>query len=286
VILKLFITFLFLTAMAAASQSVPDPSTEITETRRQRNLRLIKGSSILALEYIGGTAIAFHVWWPHGFRLINPFSNIGEREPFLVDDGWHLWGNAAMQELHYTLMKKYFHVQNPFPSMILTSVTWFGVEVLDAMEKENGWRLSLTDEYANLAGVSFWYLKHRFPDLPVYIRGGFRKWSTAWDYIADAPLFFTDRDRYGARYTQDKYAKFKIELIYKFHKEFYAGMALSRLDKDSDDNVWGLTVGWDVISKFNRSRKGWWNFPLGLISEFGALSLSFTLWTDKRVTPI
>lgn len=256
------------------------------ETSREKQKRILTGISILSAEYIAGYSLAYSMWWPEGFRSINPFSNIGEKEPFIVDDLIHSIGNASSQEIHYAIMKTYFHIESPWPSMILTSLSWFSIEVLDAMEKRNGWRLSINDELGNLAGMALWYYRYQHPESRLFLRLGFRQWNEASDYIKSLPLLFTDRDTYGRKHNHDKYAIVKTELIYLFDNNFYAGTAVSRAAANSSKNVWGLTIGLDISNILNQSTQGWWNKPMGFFHRHFTLNLSFTYWDDGKLTPI
>lgn len=256
------------------------------ESLRAKNKRILTGSILLGAEYITGYSLAYKMWWPEGFRKINPFSNIGEKEPFFVDDVIHAIGNIVSQDIHYAILKNYFHVQSPWPSMILTSVSWFSIEALDAMEKRNGWRFSINDELGNLSGVLFWYYKHNNPDSPLYLRLGFRQWGNAVEYIKDLPLLFTDRDVYGKQHNHDKYSILKTELIYMFKQNVYAGIAVSRASENSQKNTWGITAGWDVVSNMNSLESNRYNVPLKFIRNNFTLNISLTYWNDQRITPI
>lgn len=256
------------------------------ESLREKNIRILTGSILLATEYISGYSLAYKMWWPEGFRKINPFTNIGEKEPFFVDEVIHSIGNIVSQDIHYAIMKKYFHVQSPWPSMILTSVSWFSIEALDAMEKRNGWRFSINDELGNLAGVAFWYYKYKHPNSPIYLRLGFRQWGNAVEYIKDLPFLFTDRDKYGRQHNHDKYAILKTELIYMFNQNVYAGIAVSRASKNSQENTWGITAGWDIINNMNLLESKRYKVPFEFIRNNFTLNISLTYWNDQRITPI
>ena len=256
------------------------------ETPRQKRIRILTGTAILSVEYISGYALAYHIWWPEGFRKINALSNIGEKEPFYVDDVIHAIGNAGSQEIHYQLMKHYFHIKSPWPSMLLTSLSWFSIEVLDAMEKRNGWRFSVNDEIGNLLGVAFWYYKYQNPDSPIFLRLGIRQWENAGDYFSDLPLLITDRDKYGKEHNHDKYSILKTELIYKFYNDYYTGVAVSSYSAQSEDDAWGISIGYDVLKKLNRSNPSWTHSPLNFFLNNISMSISFTFWMDKIITLI
>jgi len=187
-------------------------SYHINLTQQQKNY--VIGTLFLTVEYITVPLYMKHIWWEDGWELKNPFSNIDEREPYHVDESWHAAMNGAMQEIHYLILKKYFNIENPFPSMALTSFTWFMVEVLDAIEVNDRWGFSLNDEYGNLLGILTWYLRFKYPKFRVYIRGGIRKWSNAIDYVEYAPNYFLNHTAYDARYAAEKYAISKVEYIY------------------------------------------------------------------------
>ncbi len=256
------------------------------ESSREKNKRILIGSVLLGVEYISGYSLAYKMWWPEGFRKINPFSNIGEKEPFFVDEIIHSFGNVLSQDIHYKIMKKYFHINSPWPSMILTSLSWFSIEALDAMEKRNGWRFSINDELGNLAGVAFWYYKYNHPNSHLYLRLGFRQWGNAISFVQDLPLLFTDRDVFGKQHNHDKYTILKTELIYMFKQNVYTGIAVSRASPNSQNNVWGVTVGWDIINYLNQLKPGWYNTTFDFIRKNFSMNISITYWDDRRITPI
>jgi len=277
--------FIFLSYCLSTTYLQSLTKTEI-ENPREKQKRILTGLSILSAEYIAGYSLAYSMWWPKGFRAINPFSNIGEKEPFIVDDIIHSIGNASSQEIHYAIMKTYFHIESPWPSMILTSLSWFSIEVLDAMEKRNGWRLSINDELGNLAGIAFWYYRFKHPEIRLFLRLGFRQWDKASNYLRNLPLLFTDRDAYGRKHNHDKYALLKTELIYLLKNNLYVGTAVSRATANSSKNVWGLTFGLDISNIVDQSTQGWWNKPMGFFQRHFTLNLSFTYWNDGKLTPI
>ena len=259
-----------------------NPSYKIFEGKPDKVLTTsdyVKGSSFLVAEYIAVPLFMKHIWWEDGWEMRNPFNDKVEMEPYHVDESWHAAMNYFMQDVHYTVLRSYFGIKSPYPSLGLTWFSWTMIEVLDAMEKSDQWGFSVNDEIGNMFGLATWLAHHYYPGFKFYIRGGIRDWATMAEYTQDAHTFFTDSDAYYSAYGKDKYAMSKVEYIYKWYGEFYSGVAVSKDAIDSD--VFGYTMGWDAISYGNNKTKGWWNYPGRLFSSSFALSLSFTIWTEK-----
>ncbi len=243
------------------------------------------GSSLLITEYIAVPLFMKSIWWEEGWEMRNPFRQKKEMEPYHVDESWHAVMNCSMQDLHYTVLRKYFGVESPYPSMGLTLFSWTMVEVLDALEINDQWGFSINDEIGNSLGLLVWLIHHKYPDFKFYIRGGVRTWDGAADYGLNVHKFFTDSDEYYRKYGKDKYSLSKVEYIYKWHDQFYSGIAVSKSDVDED--LFGFTVGWDGLSYLNESKEGWWNYPGRLFGNTFSLSLAFTIWHsyDYTLTP-
>ncbi len=236
------------------------------------------GIGLLAAEYTIGPAIAYATWWNEGFVWDNPLKYIGEREPFLADNAWHVAGCMLFTELHYRIIQKCFGSRHAV--VLSTSLTLFDftiVECLDALEKTGKWEFSLGDMFANVFGVGFWTFKHYYPNAPVDIRVGIRKWDDAFDLFQQAFTAVTDFDKFQSR-NWDHYSILKVEGIYRFNRGFYFGVALSKKDYPSEDNLWGITVGWDIIKGLKKT--GHRDSFLATISEYISLPISFTYWLD------
>lgn len=244
--------------------------------KEKRHIAL--GVGLLAAKYTIGPAIAYATWWSEGLVWDNPLKYIGEREPFLADNAWHVVGCMTFTELHYRIMKNCFGSRHAV--VLSTSLTIFDftiIECLDALEKTGKWEFSLGDAFANIFGVGFWTFKHYYPNAPVDIRFGIRKWGDALDLLQQGFTIITDFDKFQSR-SWDHYSILKVEGIYRFNRGFYCGVALSKKDYPSEDNLWGVTVGWDIIKGLKKT--GHRNSLLETISEYVSVPISFTYWLD------
>jgi hypothetical protein len=239
---------------------------------------MVVGIGLLSAEFIGGPIIAKSVWWQYGFHWDNPFKYVGENEPYLEDDAWHFWSTNTFTEYHYQVLSRCFHYRYAVPlASALTFITWTGVECLDALDIRDRWLFSWSDERANCLGIAFWLFKHYYPNIPIEVRIGMRKWEKIIDYPKRAFTALKDYDAY-AREHRSNYANLKVEAIYKVYDELYAGIALSKYDVLSNRNLWGITMGYDFIKKLNEKKTGWWNEPLYYVSKYSAITLGFTYW--------
>lgn len=267
--------FLALVVLAAITATVGDTLT----IEKPSRARIATGIGLLAVEYIGGPLLAQHIWWQNGFRWDNPLNYISEGEPYFEDDGWHLAACAMFTEFHYQVLARCFGVKHPIIlSGLLTFATWTGIESLDALDVNGKWGFSVNDEIANCLGIGFWVFKHYHPKVPLHIRVGMRKWGQMFDYAKRGLVAIDDYEQYAATH-MDNYSTLKVEAIYKVYDEAYAGVALSKRD-GYEENLWGLTIGYDFISKLNERKKGWWNEPLLYTSRYAAVTLGFTYWID------
>ena len=245
-------------------------------TAAKRNIAL--GAGLLTAEYIILPTIAYYTWWEEGFIWDNPLDYIGEKEPFLADNAWHMAGCNMLTEFHYRVMHGCFRSRHSVLfSTSLTLLTFTVVECLDALEKTHKWEFSLGDAFANVLGVGFWTYKHYYPNVPVSIRVGIRKWRAAIDLLEEAATAITDFDKFqGGDF--DHYSVLKVEGIYRFKPGFYCGVAISRKDAPSDENLWGVTVGWDLVKALQKNANS--NSLLQTVSEHVSIPISFTLWLD------
>lgn len=236
------------------------------------------GVGLLAAEYTIGPAIAYNTWWEEGFVWDNPLKYIGEREPFFADNAWHIAGCVMLTDLHYYIMRNCFgsrHAGLLAPS--LTLFTFTIVECLDALEKTGKWEFSLGDAWANVIGVGFWTFKYHYPNAPVDIRVGIRKWGDIIDLSQEALAAITDFEKFQTG-KWDHYSILKVEGIFRFHQEFYCGVAVSKKDSPSLDNLWGVTVGWDIVRGLQKM--GFRNSLLETISKYVSVPISVTYWLD------
>lgn len=269
-------------ATGAEARAVQEGAVDAAETPRQRRIRLAKGIGVLSLEYVAAPILARQIWWHEGFDWGNPLDNIGEGETYLEDDAWHFACCEMVTELHYQVLTRYFHARRPVPLAAgMTFVTYTAVECLDALDSSGKWSFSVSDEIANCLGIGFWILKHHFPELPVYVRVGVRKWGDAANIAKAGFVALGDYDEYR-RMHSDNYAILKTEAICKIYDELYAGVALSKEDDPGKRNIWGITAGYDFLALVNRQYSGWWDGPVDFVSRFGSLSFAFTWWLDPR----
>ena len=244
----------------------------------RRYTPLIVGIGLLGAEFIGGPLLAKSVWWQDGFLRDNPFKHVGENEPYLEDDAWHFWATNTFTEYHYQILSRCFHYRHALPlACALTFITWSGVECLDALDLRGRWLFSWNDERANCLGIAFWLFKHYYPNVPLEVRIGMRKWDKFIDYPKRAFTALKDYDTYTKEHRAN-YGNLKVEAIYKVYDELYTGIALSKHDGVDNRNLWGVTMGYDFIKKLNEKKTGWWNGPLYYISKYSAITLGFTYW--------
>ena len=247
------------------------------------------GFSLLGIEYVIGPIIASTYWWKNAFGT-NPFTNILEQEHYVEDKIWHFWNGENLSDFHYWVLKKYFGKDSPWAAMGMTFLTLTAVEVLDASDAEAKWGLSLLDEMANLGGIAFWYAKHKYPNIPIDVRVGIRRWKYADrllkrthtyklinpDYVEDIP-----RNR-STHY--DNYSIFKAEIIVRPYNFFYIGIAASLRN---DENGWGLpkdllgiTVGFDVIRWYANKYPGKLTPYANSFGRYFSVSPAYTNWED------
>lgn len=244
----------------------------------QDNRHVALGVGLLTAEYIILPTIAYNSWWKEGFVWDNPFKYIDEKEPFLADNAWHMAGCNMLTEFHYRIMHDCFRSrQAVLFSTSLTLLTFTTVEFLDALEKTHKWEFSLGDAFANVLGVGFWTFKHYYPDVPFSLRVGIRKWGDVASLLEEAATAITNFDKFKIG-DFDHYSILKVEGIYRFKPGIYCGVAISRKDAPSDENLWGITVGWDLVKGLDRrgSRRSF----LHTISEYVSIPVSLTYWWD------
>ncbi len=244
----------------------------------QEKKRIALGVGLLTAEYIILPTIAYNSWWKEGFVWDNPFKYIDEKEPFLADNAWHMAGCNMLTEFHYRVMHDCFRSRHAVLfSTSLTLFTFTAVEVLDALESTHKWEFSLGDAFANVLGVGFWTFKHYYPEVPVSIRVGIRKWGDVVNLLEEAATAITDFDKFKLG-DFDHYSVLKVEGIYRFNPGIYCGVAISRKDAPSDENLWGITVGWDLVKGLDK--RGRRKSFLQTISEYVSIPVSFTYWWD------
>ncbi len=277
-ILLYLINFCFANPLLTGGQNFLKQEQDETVNKDKRNVAL--GIGLLAAEYTIGPAIAYFSWWKEGFILDNPLKYIDEKEPYLADNAWHIIGCDIITDLHYHILQECFASKNSV--LLSTSLALFDftiVECLDALEKTGRWEFSPGDAAANVIGVGFWTLKHYYPSTPVDIRVGVRKWNEIADLFHQVYVAVVDFERFQSK-KKDHYSIFKIEGIYRVHKEIYCGVALSKKDAPSEENLWGVTAGWDIVKGLKGSGTGSRNNLFGHLSEYLSIPISFTFWLD------
>ena len=272
----------FVRYLELASNPGPADTTTITYSLQdsipQEKRHIALGTGLLAAEYIILPAIAYNSWWQEGFIWDNPLDYIGEKEPFLADNAWHMAGCNMLTELHYRIMHDCFRSRHAVLfSTSLTLFTFTIVECLDALERTHKWEFSMGDAFANVLGVGFWTFKHYYPEVPVSLRVGIRKWGAMADLLEEAATAITDFDKFQFG-DFDHYSILKVEGIYRFKPGIYCGIAISRKDAPSDENLWGITVGWDLVKGL--VKKGSRRSLLHTISEHVSIPISLTYWLD------
>jgi|GEM_PF-558605 len=260
------------------SSTTPGVPYYLPDSFPQENKRIALGVGLLTAEYIILPVIAYNSWWKEGFIWDNPLNYIGEKEPFLADNAWHMAGCNMLTEFHYRVLHDCFRSRHAVLfSTSLTLFTFTIVECLDALERTHKWEFSLGDAFANLLGVGFWTFKHYYPEVPVSIRVGIRKWGDVVNLLEEAATAITDFEKFQIG-DFDHYSILKVEGIYRFKPGIYCGVAISRQDAPSDENLWGVTVGWDLVKGLDK--KGSRRSFLHTISEYVSIPVSFTYWWD------
>lgn len=269
------ICFCSFTTVFANEEEEPLKLIEV-HPEKKRNVAL--GIGLLTAEYTIGPVLAYTTWWKSGFVWDNPLKYIGEREPYLEDNAWHVAGCMMITELHYRILQGCF--DSRYAVVLSTSLTLFDftiVECLDALEKTGKWEFSLGDALSNVFGIGFWTFKHYCPTAPVDIRVGIRKWGDVISLCKEMYTAGTDFEQFQAK-NWDHYSILKVEGIYRFDRGFYFGVALSKKESPSTDNLWGITAGWDIVKGLESM--GYQNSLLGTLSEYISVPISFTFWLD------
>lgn len=229
------------------------------------------GVSLLGIEAIAPLLGAYLSDPPPTINHVNPLKRIGDDEPFLEDNAWHMVGAASLVEINNQIFTKYFNMNDPkFLSAALSLSFWTSVEVMDA---ETGDKFNLQTEAADAMGVAFALLRMYVHPFPFEVRIGVKEWNSVGNLIENGSM----RCKYDTFY-DTYYSIMKTELIYKY-SNFFCGVALSKQHNELGDNdVWGLTIGYDYISYLNNVTKGWWNSPVNFLDRHFTISAGFTLW--------
>ena len=244
-----------------------------------------KGYALLSLEYVAGPIVASQFWWKHALNR-NPLKNVFEQEPYLEDKLWHLWNGENLTDFHYWVLKRYFGRDAPWQSMGMTMLTLTSVEVLDASDAKARWGFSLWDQAANVTGIGLWYLKHRYPKIPLEVRVGIRRWNRlevfvnqSWRYPKNfhKPLALTEPHL-------DKYSVMKVEVIARPCGFWYLGFSASlRHGQDGwgiPQNLFGATAGFDALRWYANRHPGKLTGAVNAFGRYFALPSEYTYWCE------
>lgn len=269
----------FVAAFGTVRAEPSAPSDSAAQTP-DRGSRPYLGVALLAGEYVGGPIVAFYYWWRNTLQ-ISPFTNIREGEHYFQDKAWHIWAGEILSDLHYSVLKNCFGIDSPWPSIGLSLLTLTAAEVVDASDSKGG--LSVWDLSANLAGIGFWWLKHRHPQVPLDVRVGIRRWDqlgTLLTRLYEAPSDFEGYQRTRV----DTYSILKAELIVRPYGCFYLGGACSLRDVDGwgvPENLWGVTVGFDLLRFWAARYPDFFNPLLKDLTRYTSCSVAYTHWLDR-----
>ena len=244
------------------------------------------GYSLLGVEYIIGPIVASQYWWNHALQ-VNPFTNIEDEskgEPYFEDKIWHFWNGENITDFHYWVLKRYFGKDSEWGAMGLTFLTATGVELMDASDGGGRWGFSLYDEAANISGILFWYLKHKYPQIPVDVRVGIRRWDKvgllidrSWDISGvNAP-------NRGSTH-MDNYSILKAEIIIRPYNYLYIGLGVSlktdSLGYGTTENLYGISVGFDVLRWYANKYPGKLTPFANTCGRYLSESIAYTYWFD------
>jgi hypothetical protein len=229
------------------------------------------GVSLLAFQFAGIPLLDVAINYQKFPKLINPLSQIFEKEPFIEDKLWHLVGAATFTDLNYYLFKYLLNSEHP---LILSGITsfsfWTGMECVDAI-MGNGF--SLLDESGNILGIALGIIMLRYPDLPFRVRLGVKNWNEfikATSRVASGKL----HKEIGSQYNY-----MKVEFVYLFPStSLYTGLAVSR--KEHKQNQFGITSGFDLLDWVVKKKNGWWNSPVKLFDNHFSVNLELTIWMN------
>ena len=279
---------IFFVAFAQATPKTP----AVEDTAKALWQQQWVGWSIFATEFFGGAVLASQYWWKHGLGR-NPFENVVEQEPYLEDKMWHFWNGVNLTDLHYWTLKTYYSRDDPAMAMAMTFVVLTAVETFDASDKDGKWGFSIYDEAANIGGILFWYLKHRYPGrVPVDIRVGIRRWDKVERIIRRGANFGRNFDRGDPNECcpmshYDNYSILKAELVVRVKKYLTVSFAAS-LPTDENGcgipgDLWGIGIGFDPIA-FAKEK-----YPdkvppfVNTLSRYGSVSIGYTWWCYERI---
>ena len=245
------------------------------------------GWTMLGVEYIVGPVVASHFWWQHAFGT-NPFGNIGEKEPYLEDKIWHFWNGENVSHLHYWVLHDYFGKDSPWGAMGLTMLTLTAIELLDASDSKANWELSICDQLANMGGIAFWYLKHKYPQIPVDVRIGIRRWDRFDELIKrsyEYPSNFHNPPP-GQNTHLDNYSILKAEIIVRPYNYFYIGFVSSLKHNENGwgiaENLFGVTAGFDALRWYANKYPGKITPFTNTFGRYVSESIATTHWFEEN----
>jgi hypothetical protein len=241
------------------------------------------GYTFLGMEYVVAPIVASQFWWKHALAK-NPFKNIYEQEPYLEDKMWHFWNGENITDFNYWVMKRYMGHDSPWKAMGMTLLTLTAVEVLDASDAKARWGFSVRDQLANMGGIGLWYLKHKYPKIPIDVRVGIRRWERIPTFVSQSWRYPANFDKPLAATTPhlDKYSVLKAEIIIRPYNFLYVGFA-SSLKNGSDGwgiskNLFGITAGFDAIRWYANKHKTKASPYLMTFGKYFSESPCYTHW--------
>ena len=283
--MKLLLDILFVLAALSALFASNDALSYGTVADTSRGPQWV-GWTLLGCEYVICPIIASQHWWRHAFGT-NPFTNIREQEHYAVDKMWHFWWGVSITDYNYWLLKRFLGKDSPWLAMGLTLISLSAVEFLDASDAEAKWGLSLADQGANMGGIVLWYAKYRYPDLPIDVRVGFRRWDRVGLYLKRAynTGSLVEEPPDGCSVHMDNYSIMKVEVIVRPYNYFYVGIAFSlRTNEDGwgmHENLFGITAGFDALRWYANKYPGKLTPTADAFGRHFSESAAYTHWFGK-----
>ncbi len=241
------------------------------------------GVAWLGLEFIGGPLWAYSQWWQDGIGK-NPFKNIREQEPYIEDKLWHIHSGVMFAEFNYWVFNFYFGKDKPFLAMSLSFLILTAIELMDASEITGKWGLSILDQFANMAGIGFWYAKYKYPKIPMDIRVGFRDYRRSGIFFERMWQVSTDI-KHQTHSRLDSYSALKVEIIVRPKRYLYIGGACSLKDTNGvgiEEDLFGITGGFDIsLWAADKYRDKCFSKYLRTISRFTTFNISCTYWFNN-----
>jgi hypothetical protein len=261
-----FLFLFFFTVFALAEEN---PWNKPIANRNPHSVMV--GMGILGAQFI--TLPLMEQWMCGGGKMsfVNPLEHIGEPEPYLEDKVWHFIGAHTTTAFHYKILHTYFGMNDPIiPASLVSLAFWTGMECFDV---GLGTKFSIQDEIANVLGIGFGMLKHTYPSLPIQVRVGVKEWYGLMQNIYESFEANTTDNLY-----RNYYALMKTEVIYTFNNCWYAGLAISVEPGVQKKDMFGATVGFDILSYVSRKFGEEMQPTFEILQQRCALSITATYW--------